>query len=350
MWSNPTGAWQAALWFPAGEDRFVYDGSNVVLVLGGDNDVTAKYTWGLDLSGLSGAAGAGGLHGAGGIGGLLAVEDVAAGGGASHSYWFFYDANGNVGQLIQASDWSLAAHYEYDPYGNTITSSGLYASLNPYRFSTKWLDAEIDYPNTSSDGLYYYGYRCYTPRLGRWISRDPAGEEGGIHLYAFVTNGAMNLADADGRGIIGGIAKGIPKGGVVGAAAAIIACVSPVLQAHYQHYRGAWTNDKYAHCLVSCRIAKLCGEDVANIAAWTKELRDEIAKRLHELLGELANSEAGFSWDDMSANRVGRECAMQFMHVGDTPPWFLRTVVRWVAGLCGESCHDCCVRRGYNPH
>jgi uncharacterized protein RhaS with RHS repeats len=33
-----------------------------------------------------------------------------------------------------------------------------------------------------------YGYRYYHPELGRWISRDPIGEEGGLNLYGFVKN------------------------------------------------------------------------------------------------------------------------------------------------------------------
>jgi hypothetical protein len=47
--------------------------------------------------------------------------------------------------------------------------SGELAEENPYRFSTKYLDEEV--------GLYYYGYRMYSPGLGRWPSRDPLGDE-----------------------------------------------------------------------------------------------------------------------------------------------------------------------------
>ena len=32
------------------------------------------------------------------------------------------------------------------------------------------------------------GYRYYSPELGRWVNRDPIGEEGGDHLYAFSRN------------------------------------------------------------------------------------------------------------------------------------------------------------------
>jgi hypothetical protein len=42
-------------------------------------------------------------------------------------------------------------------------------------FSSKYLDSET--------GLYYYGYRYYSPMLGRWLSRDPIGEEAFRGLY-----------------------------------------------------------------------------------------------------------------------------------------------------------------------
>ena len=38
------------------------------------------------------------------------------------------------------------------------------------------------------NGLYYYGYRYYDPQHGRWISRDPIEENGGVNLYGFVGN------------------------------------------------------------------------------------------------------------------------------------------------------------------
>ncbi|MCP4106823.1 MAG: RHS repeat-associated core domain-containing protein [Desulfobacteraceae bacterium] len=37
-------------------------------------------------------------------------------------------------------------------------------------------------------GLYYYGFRYYSSELGRWINRDPIGENGGINIYCFVGN------------------------------------------------------------------------------------------------------------------------------------------------------------------
>jgi len=41
----------------------------------------------------------------------------------------------------------------------------------------------------------YYGYRYYDPKTGRWPSRDPIEEEGGINLYGFVGNDGVNYVD-----------------------------------------------------------------------------------------------------------------------------------------------------------
>ena len=41
----------------------------------------------------------------------------------------------------------------------------------------------------------YYGYRYYSSMTGRWPSRDPIGEEGGINLYAYVGNNTVSRID-----------------------------------------------------------------------------------------------------------------------------------------------------------
>lgn len=45
-------------------------------------------------------------------------------------------------------------------------------------------------------GVRYYGLRYYNPSTGRWPSRDPLEEEGGIHLYGMVDNDPVNWVDA----------------------------------------------------------------------------------------------------------------------------------------------------------
>lgn len=198
--NDGAGGWPTT---PTSDTRFVYDGWNLILELDAlnSNAVQRKFTWGPDLSGSR--------QGAGGIGGLLAVED--ANGTPSNSsddlkYLYFHDANGNVGQLIDwrpisnwqslgmssANDWHisrLAARYEYDAYGNCLLDpantgvSGPYAVTNPFRFSTKYCEGDLD-PAATGDDLYYYGYRYYRPDIGRWTNRDPIEEEGGINILA----------------------------------------------------------------------------------------------------------------------------------------------------------------------
>ena len=41
----------------------------------------------------------------------------------------------------------------------------------------------------------YYGYRYYDPTTGRWPSRDPIGERGGVNLYGMVQNDSANWID-----------------------------------------------------------------------------------------------------------------------------------------------------------
>jgi RHS repeat-associated protein len=44
-------------------------------------------------------------------------------------------------------------------------------------------------------GVPYYGYRWYDPVTGRWLSRDPIEEEGGVNLYGFVKNKPFGYID-----------------------------------------------------------------------------------------------------------------------------------------------------------
>ena len=171
VWNNTTGTGT-----PATHLKYIYDGWNLIAELNGNsnNAKVRTYTWGLDISGSTTEAG--------GVGGLLLIDDNTNG-----VHFVSYDLNGNVMGLIKATNGTISASYEYGPFGELLVSTGTMASSNPFRFSTKYRDTETD--------LYYYGYRYYSPSLGRWISRDPIDEQGGLNLYAFVNNDPVNKWD-----------------------------------------------------------------------------------------------------------------------------------------------------------
>ncbi|MGD8454683.1 MAG: RHS repeat-associated core domain-containing protein [Phycisphaerae bacterium] len=191
--ANGSGGWEVT---PTETRRFMYDDWRMVLELEGGagvppaNEVVRQYTWGLDLSGSRG--------GAGGIGGLLGVYDA----GEEDEYIYFHDAQGNVGQVVgwvddfggaSGSAWDanrLVACYEYAPYGEILASTGDFAAVNPFRFSTKYHDDET--------GLIDFGRRLYDTLQGRWINRDPIEELGGENLYVYVGNNTVSAVDPNG--------------------------------------------------------------------------------------------------------------------------------------------------------
>ena len=161
------------------ETKFIYDNWNVIQEIPTSqlHSLTSSYFWGNDLSGS--------LHGAGGIGGLIANSPFSKGGGGGF-YFYNYDANGNVINLID-SEGETAAHYEYSPFGKTISKIGYYAETNKFRFSTKRFEEVGE--------LYYYGFRYYKPKTGNWLTRDPIAENGGVNLYEFVYNNPNYYVD-----------------------------------------------------------------------------------------------------------------------------------------------------------
>lgn len=161
---------------------FTYDGWNILADLDEALVPRQLYQWGLDLSGTR--------QGAGGVGGLLATKIPAT----SKTYYYSVDGNGNVQQVLESETSTVAAEYEYSPFGRTIAATGAFAEANQFRFSTKWCDQET--------GLNYYGYRFYDAECGRWLSRDPIGERGGGNLYGFVNNDPIQSIDLFGLSIL----------------------------------------------------------------------------------------------------------------------------------------------------
>jgi len=52
-------------------------------------------------------------------------------------------------------------------------------------------------------GLYYYRARYYDPKLGRFISEDPIGFDGGVNFYGYVGGNPVNRVDPTGLSVTG---------------------------------------------------------------------------------------------------------------------------------------------------
>ena len=170
-WDGLTSAFSLQL-----SSLFIYDGWLLLAEVDATGAPLRSYLWGLDLSGS--------LQGAGGIGGLLCVN---VGGAVPAANLPCYDGNGNLVALADSVTGALTAQYEYDPFGNPLRVTGVAAGANPFRFSTKYTDAET--------GLVYYGYRYLSTEKGRWLSRDPLDEGGGENLYGHCGNGPVGTVD-----------------------------------------------------------------------------------------------------------------------------------------------------------
>jgi RHS repeat-associated protein len=178
---------------------FLYDGWNMIAEI--DTTTTARlirsYEWGTDLSGT--------MDGAGGVGGLLVLRthpSTINSQPSTGAHAPTYDGNGNVMELVNFATGGVSARYEYGAFGETISVDGdAIADANPIRFSTKYLDGET--------GLLYYTHRYYDPVNGRWLSRDPIGERGGVNMYAMLANVALNEVDV--LGLVGGGGIGGPQ-------------------------------------------------------------------------------------------------------------------------------------------
>lgn len=98
------------------------------------------------------------------------------------------DHLGSVREVIAANAaagtvGSVQARYNYDAY------------QGPSKVSGTTVDASLltigRYYHHAGSGLELALYRAYDPELGRWLSEDPLGEEGGINLYGIVGNQAV---------------------------------------------------------------------------------------------------------------------------------------------------------------
>jgi RHS repeat-associated protein len=100
------------------------------------------------------------------------------------AYFYTRDHLGSIREMLTGGG-TVVARYDYDPYGRSTTLLG----TTPTDFNFTGL-----YRHSKSN-LNFAVLRAYDPDFGRWLSRDPIAEKGGLNLYAYVGNDPVEKVD-----------------------------------------------------------------------------------------------------------------------------------------------------------
>jgi len=99
-------------------------------------------------------------------------------------YFYIKDHLGTPQKVVDENgDIKWAA--EYESFGVVNVTANTVS--NNFRFPGQYYDAET--------GLHYNWHRCYDAKIGRYLSEDPIGLQGGLNLYIYVQNEPVNRID-----------------------------------------------------------------------------------------------------------------------------------------------------------
>jgi RHS repeat-associated protein len=91
-----------------------------------------------------------------------------------------------VSELTDSSG-NVVESYKYDSFGNMETPP---TTENFYTYTGREYDSET--------GLYFYRARYYNSRVGRFLSEDPIGFNGGVNFYSYGKNNPIIFIDPHG--------------------------------------------------------------------------------------------------------------------------------------------------------
>ena len=97
--------------------------------------------------------------------------------------------------LVDASG-AVVESYTYDAWGVTVIRNAGGAAIPASAYGNRFMFQGREY--SAATGLYNFRARWYSPELGRWLSPDPIGLEGGLNLYEFCANNPVNFRDPEG--------------------------------------------------------------------------------------------------------------------------------------------------------
>ncbi|MBK8237821.1 MAG: RHS repeat-associated core domain-containing protein [Deltaproteobacteria bacterium] len=116
------------------------------------------------------------------------------------TYRLVVDHVGSVRLVVDVATGAIAQRLDYagpgGPWGEVLLDTN--PGFQPFGFAGGLYDA--------ATGLVHFGAREYDPSIGRWISKDPVGFDGGTNHFAYCEGDPVNLVDPDGESPIGAAA------------------------------------------------------------------------------------------------------------------------------------------------
>jgi RHS repeat-associated protein len=190
-----------------------------------------------------------------------AHEAIAEKRGANR-YVYGVDPLGSVVHLLDSS-LNRAATYVYWPYGEVQSHTGL---DTPLQYVGGW-----GY-YTSPVNRVYVRARDYRPDLGRWVTEDPIGFEGGDwNLYGYVQGGPSWVADSSGSGPI---LLQPPIRSITMPLCGCLECALGIVLAWYRSWQHA-CNHGYTHCMACCTLSRAVSPQCARDA---QELQNRVPR------------------------------------------------------------------------
>ncbi len=126
----------------------------------------------------------------------------------TESIVYLYTDHLMTNRLATDDTQAVVWRWEGEAFGNTAAQEISGVSVN-LRFPGQYFDSETN--------LHYNMARYYDPQLGRYITSDPIGLNGGLNTYVYVNQNPILSSDPEGQASIGGVAATVVL--AVGAAA-----------------------------------------------------------------------------------------------------------------------------------
>jgi RHS repeat-associated protein len=113
------------------------------------------------------------------------------------SYTYHYNGIGSTVAMTDSSK-AIVNKYFYTAFG--VITNQQETVLQPFKYVGQ--AGVMQEPN----GFYYMRARYYDPAIGRFISEDPIGFEGGdVNLYAYASNNPVNFFDSNGKWVVNAV-------------------------------------------------------------------------------------------------------------------------------------------------